>query len=102
MIPSGVTADQPSALKVKNANHEIVLSAIGIMIRSRYSHVCSCSRCISDMAALALNSLPPHYYVAAEDSIAFGSPLIMVECAVIEAIERVSDNPRHCSKRQGA
>jgi hypothetical protein len=47
------------------------------------------------MAALALNCLPPHYYVDAGRGGEIGSPSVMVESAVIEAIERVMENPGH-------
>lgn len=49
------------------------------------------------MTALALNYLPPHYYVDAEggDSEERGSPYVMVESAVLAAIEAVTGNPRH-------
>jgi len=50
---------------------------------------------MNDTAALALNFLSPHYYVDADQNRALGSPWIMVENAVAEAIERVMENPRH-------
>ena len=31
--------------------------------RDRQSTCCSCQSCINDIAAIALNFLPPHYYV---------------------------------------
>ncbi len=39
------------------------------------------------MAALAMNMLPPHYYVDGESKKEMGSPWIMVEAAVTEAVE---------------
>lgn len=67
-------------------------------LRDRY-RVCSCPRCRSDIAALALNYLPPHYYVDPDPEQEIGSPWVMVEVAVSEAIERVSERP-YCSKQK--
>ena len=80
---------------IRNANHERVLSAIDNLIHERHHRVCSCERCVSDVAALALNFLPPHYYVDVDQNIACGSPWVMIENAVQEAIERVREKPRH-------
>jgi competence protein ComFB len=81
--------------KIKNANYERVLSIIHEFLHERYRHVCSCPRCISDIAALALNYLPPHYYVEDQKDMEVGSPWVMVETAVVEAIERVIEHPSH-------
>jgi competence protein ComFB len=90
--------ERVAAFMVKNANYDLVLSAVDKLLNNGYTHVCSCSRCRSDMTALALNYLPPHYYTETERSKAFGSPWVMIENAVIEAIERVADNPYHNGK----
>jgi late competence development protein ComFB len=87
---------------IKNANQDRVLSAINTLQKDRYSHVCSCTGCISDIAAIALNYLPPHYFAngAKETEKEAGSPWVMVETAVVEAIERVHEHPSVlCSKR---
>jgi hypothetical protein len=47
------------------------------------------------MAAIALNYLPPHYYVDMQEKREIGSPWVMVETAVVEAIDRVSEKPNH-------
>lgn len=80
---------------VHNANYERVLSVIERYLRERYAHACTCSRCVSDMAAIALNYLPPHYYVASMPAKEIGSPWVMVESAVMEAIDRVIERPNH-------
>ena len=49
-------------------------------------------RCFNDMAAITLNYLPPHYYADVNEQKEIGSPWVMVETAVIEAIDRVSEN----------
>jgi hypothetical protein len=50
---------------------------------------------MSDIAAIALNYLPPHYTVNPNYGKENGSPWIMVETAVTEAIDRVMENPNH-------
>jgi competence protein ComFB len=64
-------------------------------LAERYKDACVCPRCISDIAAIALNYLPPHYIVDTKDGKEIGSPWVMVEAAVAEAIDRVMENPNH-------
>lgn len=85
---------------VKNANYERVIAVMDTYLKERYTNVCSCPRCVSDIAAIALNYLPPHYYVDAAANKEFGSPWVMVETAVIEAIDRVMENPNHPPRHQ--
>jgi len=94
--------DPSSPCIAKNANYDRVMSAIALLQSGRYVNSCACSRCVSDIAAIALNVLPPHYYVEEENSGIAGSPWIMVEHAVMEAIERVRENPRHLAEGQGS
>lgn len=81
--------------KVVNANYERVLVVMDRFLTERYRHVCSCPRCMSDIAAIALNYLPPHYVVEHDADKECGSPWVMVESAVSEAIDRVMENPNH-------
>lgn len=83
---------------VVNANYEKVMSAIHKLLQEeRFSDVCRCSGCVSNIAATALNYLPPHYYVDTETGreSEIGSPWLMVESAVLEAIETVKKNINH-------
>ena len=80
---------------VKNANYERVVAVMEKFLGERYSAVCSCPRCLNDIVAIALNYLPPHYYVDMQEKQEIGSPWVMVETAVVEAIDRVSENPNH-------
>lgn len=80
---------------VKNANYDRVLAVIDRYLKERYRNVCTCARCINDMAAIALNYLPPHYYVETNRESEIGSPWVMVESAVGEAIDRVVERPNH-------
>jgi competence protein ComFB len=80
---------------VTNANYVRVLAVLNKIIQDHRYRICRCERCVSDIAALSLNYLPPHYYVDPGRGGEIGSPLVMVESAVIEAIGAVGNNPRH-------
>lgn len=80
---------------VRNANHEKVVAVIEKFLKERYQDVCSCPRCVNDIAAIALNYLPPHYYVEDGGNKDLGSPMVMVETAVVEAIGLIMDKPNH-------
>ena len=80
---------------VVNANYERVLAVMNKFLQERYRDFCVCPRCMSDIAAIALNYLPPHYVVEHDEKAEFGSPWVMVETAVTEAIDRVNENPNH-------
>jgi len=82
--------------KVHNANYDKVSYFIEKLL-SESEHYCGCLRCRMDTAALALNTLPPHYFVDPTNltSSEIGSPWILIELAVKEALERVRENPHH-------
>ena len=80
---------------VTNANYERVLAVMDKFLAERYKDACACPRCMGDIAAIALNYLPPHYIVDTKDGKEIGSPWVMVETAVIEAIDRVMEHPNH-------
>jgi len=82
-------------ISVRNANYERVMEVMDKFLKERYHSICCCPRCINDIAAIALNYLPPHYFVDKNEEKEIGSPWIMVESAVVEAIDRVSENPNH-------
>lgn len=88
--------------QVFNANYVRVLAMMDKLLTDRYQQVCGCSRCMSDIAAIALNYLPPHYCVehgsCGDDH---GSPWVMVESAVCEAIDRVLEKPHHSALQSG-
>jgi len=58
-------------------------------------NICTCSRCVDAVAALALNLLPPHYYAEPHEESETGSPWLMVETAVVEAVDRIAQKPGH-------
>ena len=82
--------------RVENANHDKVMFYIDKTL-SETSRYCPCHRCRLDAAAMALNTLPPHYYVSAPNNNPreMGSPWILIEVAVREAMDSVRISPRH-------
>jgi Late competence development protein ComFB len=80
---------------VRNANYERVVTVMDKLLKERHSDMSGCQRCVDDIAAIALNYLPPHYYVDVEEEKEIGSPWVMVETAVVEAIDRVLEKPSH-------
>lgn len=81
--------------EIRNANQERVIAVMDRIFKEGTRDVCSCKRCVSDVAAIALNYLPPHYYVDTQTPREIGSPWVMVETAVVEAIDRVVEKPNH-------
>jgi len=69
------------------------------LLKEQHRSVCRCPRCVNDIAAIALNYLPPHYYAEVSVEKEIGSPWVMVETAVVEAIDRVSENPNHAQQQ---
>jgi len=88
-----------SNLIVINANYDKVLYYIDKMM-SENDRFCTCARCKQDALALALNTLPPHYFVDADlkETTDLGSPWILIEVAAREALERVNMFPHHNTK----
>ncbi len=85
---------------VRNANYERVMAVMEKLLRESDGAICSCPQCVNDIAAIALNYLPPHYYTAADNDKESGSPWMMVETAVREAIARVLEHPAHTASPQ--
>lgn len=91
-------------LSVRNANIEKVMAVIDRYLDESRMQGCTCEQCINAVVALALNYLPPHYYADAQREPEVGSPWIMVENAVEEAIEKIReepDRPYSRKRRQG-
>ncbi len=81
---------------VVNANYDKVLYYIDKML-AESDRYCRCARCRRDALAMALNTLPPHYFVDAglKEPDKLGSPWILIEVAAREALERIRTFPHH-------
>mgnify|MGYP000657231193 FL=1 len=85
--------------QIKNYMEEIVFSSIKEVLDD--IKVCSCDKCILDIAAIALNELPPKYIVTEKGELysKVDSLRQQFEVDVISAITKaavlVKRNPRH-------
>ncbi|AEV68010.1 late competence development ComFB family protein [Acetivibrio clariflavus] len=85
--------------QIKNYMEEIVFSSIREVLDD--INVCSCDKCILDIAAIALNELPPKYIVTEKGELysKVDSLRQQFEVDVISAIAKaavlVKRNPRH-------
>ncbi|NLZ90682.1 MAG: late competence development ComFB family protein [Clostridiales bacterium] len=87
-------------MKIRNYMEDVVVHLLYNLVKER-ADICKCEKCLSDIAAIALNRLPPHYVVSEKGEV-YSKVLNMsiqfeadVTTAILEAIERVSKNPRH-------
>ena len=86
-------------LKCVNVMEQIVDSNIEEVMRKE--QCCTCERCKMDVRALTLNRVPPKYVVT-EAGMAFeecrqgyGQNWISVYQCMLEAIQKVKENPHH-------
>ncbi len=84
-----------------NYSEEVVKNILNNLL-VQYKNICKCDRCLADMTALALNKVKPRYVVTEEGMIYAKSLLevdrqekISIMAIVINAIEEVSQNPKH-------
>ncbi len=84
-----------------NETERLVLEKMEILLQQESSRdICKCQDCVLDMAALALNSLKPHYRVSLigtvyAQTLADGEYAEKVETAVAAAIKKIAENPSH-------
>lgn len=87
-------------MELYNYMEETVLRYID-QVLEKYNNICKCEKCILDMAAIALNNLPPEYTVTDKGKLftkvkemeaQHGVNIIR---EVTKAVEIVSKNPKH-------
>ncbi len=85
--------------QIKNYMEEIVFNLMNEVLND--INVCTCDKCILDIAAIALNDLPPHYIVTEKGELysKINALKQQFEVDVIAAITKaavlVKRNPRH-------
>lgn len=93
--------------ELKNQMEDVVWSAIDKLLQER-PDICDCEKCRMDMAAIALNELPPCYAVTDRGKVF--AKVSQLECqfetdvllAVLRAVEKVGKNPQHqCEAKKG-
>ncbi len=87
--------------RMKNMYTDLVLGEVGALLET--GEMCDCTECVLDVVAIALNSLPPAYWVSGQYN-AFTSPATFLSdarnCdrakeAVKRAVRLVQRNPHH-------
>jgi Late competence development protein ComFB. len=86
-------------MQLKNYMEEVVFEMLDkVMVKMG---VCMCDKCRYDVAAIALNSLPPKYVVTEEGEVYSRTNELTTQfdvdiaTAITRAAEIVSKNPRH-------
>jgi competence protein ComFB len=82
-----------------NEAEELIITEIDRQIPT-YPELCTCSECILDVAAYALNRVRPRYRVSLLDSVFVDAQerkqyLLEIQRAVRDGIIKVSTNPPH-------
>jgi len=80
--------DVDRVCSVTNANFDRILSVVGKYLGESRVSGCVCEKCVKSVIADALNVLPTHYYADQTREHAVGSPWVLVENAVAEAVEK--------------
>jgi len=84
-----------------NETERLVFEKLEIQLQQASSkEICKCQDCVLDMAALALNSLQPHYRVSLigtvyAQTLSDGEYAEEVESAVVSAVKKIAENPSH-------
>jgi len=85
---------------LKNYMEEMVWSFMDEVL-DKYPDACKCQACRYDIAALALNELPPHYVAREKGDIYSRLHLLEAQhkadvyAALTRAVLKVKENPRH-------
>jgi competence protein ComFB len=89
-------------MELKNLMEEVVWQELKEVLRQR-EDICHCQNCQHDIAALALNQLPPKY-VATQNGEIYAKVVMLraqlhadVLTAISKALLTVTQNPRHGS-----
>ncbi|HHU92755.1 MAG TPA: late competence development ComFB family protein [Halanaerobiaceae bacterium] len=87
---------------LKNHTEEIVIEILeDLLEKNDFGNICTCEKCLLDIASYSLNRLPPRYVASHHGEIRtrikeFETQLKVDAISTItEAIKLVSQNPRH-------
>lgn len=92
------------AVKLNPTKELVLVNLMEQLVTDRLDEVfakfncCRCDKCRRDVAAIALNALPPKYVVAEPDDIPHllsQTPTKEISTALIKAILSVKNNPQH-------
>jgi len=94
----------PAAMQLRPAKSLILVNLAEKLVADRLDAVfekfncCRCDKCRRDVAALALNAIPPQYVVAEPEEIPKlleEAPVKEIPGALVKAILQVKNNPQH-------
>ena len=98
-----LTNDVLKQLTVTNVIEMVVDEQFPVVMQ-KFPGACCCVQCLSDIKALALNNLKPHYVSSDRgnlfERINTSDMIIKVDVlrSMTEAAEKVTRNPRHANK----
>ncbi|MGM9540638.1 late competence development ComFB family protein [Anaerovibrio sp.] len=98
-----LTNDVLKQLSVTNVIEMVVDEQFPVVMQ-KFPGACCCVQCLSDIKALALNNLKPHYVSSDRgnlfERINTSDMIVKVDVlrAMTEAAEKVTRNPRHTDK----
>lgn len=93
-----------SSVPLRPAKNLVVLNLVEQLVADRLDaafdkfNCCRCDKCRRDVAALALNALPPQYVVADPDDLPrllAEAPAKEIPTALVKAIIQIKNNPQH-------
>jgi len=93
--------DQYDFENLHNESEKFVLDELGRQLEVFSKPICLCNECVSDMAAMSLNTVKPLYRVSLLGSLYTASKMdektyaTSVREAVFNSIEKVRQNPSH-------
>lgn len=88
-------------VELHNYTESIVKEVVDELMNNTSLDICRCERCRLDVAAIALNGLPPHYVVTEKGevftrlSFSYNDMRVKVLAAVMNAMLQVARNPSH-------
>lgn len=94
-------------MELHNYTEIIVRDAVKELMADTSLEICRCERCHLDVAAKALNNLPPHYVVTHKGevftklSFSYNEMRVKVLAAVMTAMLQVAQNPSHEKEAEG-
>lgn len=94
----------PAAVQLRPVKNLVVVNLVEQLVTDRLDsafdkfNCCRCDKCRRDVAALALNSIPPQYVVAEPEDIPrllAEAPAKDIPTALVKAILQIKNNPQH-------
>ena len=94
----------PAAVQLRPVKNLVVVNLVEQLVADRLDaafdkfNCCRCDKCRRDVAALALNSIPPQYVVAQPEELPGlleKAPAKEIPTALVKAILQIKNNPKH-------